>query len=293
MIDLHIHTNKSDGKYTPKEIIKKAKENNIDIISITDHDTTDAYSDDLFSYAKENNIKLIPGVEISTKINKCGIHILGYNIDLTNKKLKNKLYELRNARHIYLKEVTNKLKELGYIVNIEELEKIDSVTKAHIALDIVTNDKNKELLIEKFDHIPTKGEFIENIMNEGCEAYIRKNTITPIEAAKLIKEANGKAVLAHPVAYKYEDELKDQEILSLIKEMNIDAIEAYYIYIDKDNIKYNDIEQWKNFAIENDLYYTIGSDFHNEDNIRPVIGLINDLKLEDIEIQKILNFINK
>ena len=63
-IDLHIHTNCSDGKFSPMEILKKAKEQGINTISITDHDTVSAYTNDLFSYAQNNNITLIPGVEI-------------------------------------------------------------------------------------------------------------------------------------------------------------------------------------------------------------------------------------
>ena len=201
-IDLHIHSNYSDGKFSPKEIIDMAKQNNVKYISITDHDNVDAYTDELFDYANKNNVTLIPGVEISTKTDKCGIHVLGYNYDLNNKELKDQLCKLRNARHDYLRKVSNKLSNLGFIVNTNELDKIDSVTKGHIANDVVNNKNNKEQLIKFFGHLPNKGEFIETIMNEGCPAYVKKESITPKEAAKLIKNAGGKAVLAHPVAYK-------------------------------------------------------------------------------------------
>ena len=85
IIDLHIHTNCSDGAMTPKDIIDEAVKNGVSILSIADHDTVDAYSDELFQYAKSKNILIIPAVEISTKIKKCGIHVLGYNFDLHNK----------------------------------------------------------------------------------------------------------------------------------------------------------------------------------------------------------------
>ena len=285
IIDLHIHTNISDGALTPKEIIDEAANNNVHTIAIADHDTIDAYTKELYEYAKEKNINLITAVEISTKMNKAGIHVLGYNFDKKNKKLLKKLSLLRNARHDYLFNVTKKLNELGYKVNTEELDKIEAVTKAHISLDVISNKENEEILISNFGHIPSKGEFIETIMNENCPAYVKKESITPTEAAELIREAKGKVILAHPVAYTYEDNLTDEEIISIIKDMKADGIESNYIYIDRNNNKINDIEKWNNYAKKLNIITTIGSDFHNFDSIHPIVGLLNEninLSLNDI-----------
>ena len=98
-IDLHMHSVISDGVLTPKELIDEAVKNNVDTISICDHDSIEAYTDELFEYAKSNNINLIRGVEISTQ-DGVGVHVLGYNIDLNNQELIDTLYKLRNARHI-------------------------------------------------------------------------------------------------------------------------------------------------------------------------------------------------
>ncbi|MBR6504288.1 MAG: PHP domain-containing protein [Clostridia bacterium] len=285
MIDLHIHTNISDGMLSPQEVIDEAVKNRVSVIAIADHDTIEAYNDELYNHAKEKNIQIINAVEISTKIDRAGIHVLGYNVDINQKELKEKLYELRNARHIYLHAVAIKLNELGYVLNAEELDKIDSVTKAHIARDIIGNKENEKLLLQNFGYVPDMGEFIETVMNEGCPAYVRKSTINPKEAAELIRKAGGKVVLAHPVAYKYEDNLADEEVLEIVNEMKPDGIEAYYIYFDRNNNKINEIEKWKAFAKENNLFVTIGSDFHSKDGKRE-IGLINDdieLSNEDIE----------
>ena len=233
IIDLHIHSTMSDGTLTPYEIVDEAANNGVNTIAIADHDTVDAYTDELFEYAKEKEINIIKAVEISTKMNKVGIHVLGYNFDINNGDLKSKLFSLRNARHDYLYNVNNKLSELGYVLNVNELDKIDAVTKAHIALDIVDNPINKDLLLKIFGYVPAKGEFIETIMNEGCPAYVEKASITPLEAAELVRNAGGKVVLAHPVAYSYEDNLSDEDIISLIKEIKPDGIEANYIYIDR------------------------------------------------------------
>ena len=294
IIDLHIHTTCSDGELTPREVIDMAVKNKVSIISITDHDTIGAYEEELFDYAKDNNIKIIPGVEISTKNDKCGIHVLGYNIDLNNEEFKNKLEILRNSRHEYLYQVADKIRELGYIIDIIELDKIEAVTKAHIALNVISNDKNKDILMKQFGHIPNKGEFIEIIMNEGCPAYVKKNTITPREAVELIENASGVAVLAHPVAYKYEDDLTDEDIINLVRDMRVGMIEANYVYVDRNNKKINECDYWRDFAYKNNLKTTIGSDFHKNDGVRPVIGLIGeDIKLSDKEIDEMIDSLDR
>lgn len=292
LIDLHIHTNISDGELSPKEIIDEAVNNKASIISITDHDTIDAYTDDLIKYANNNKIDLIPGVEISTKSHGVGIHILGYNIDIHSNILKKQLEDLRNIRHEYLYNVGKKLKELGYEIDIEELDKIDAVTKAHISLQIINNLNNKEKLLKEFGHIPNKGEFIENIMNENCPAYVKKRSITPLEAANIIRKAGGKVVLAHPVAYEHQDNLTDLDIQEIIEEIIPDGIEANYIFYDRDENRYNESEKWKKVAKKNNLFTTIGSDFHTKSSKHALIGLINEnIHISDEEINDIINLL--
>lgn len=292
LIDLHIHTNCSDGALTPKEIIDEAYKNGINTIAICDHDTTEAYQEEIFNYAKEKNINLIVGVEISTKAKKYGVHVLGYNFDLNNKEFQEKLYTIKNARHIYLRKVANKLEEAGYKIDVERLDKIDAVSKAHIAYDVIENKENETKLKEVFGHIPDMGEFIETIMNEDCPCYVRKETISPKEASELIHHAGGKVVLAHPVAYTYEDNLTEKDIDDLVIDMKPDGIETNYIYIDKNNIKHNDIALWNNFAKKHNLQTTVGSDFHRKDNIHPYLGLIGEeINLTKEETEEMINFL--
>ena len=248
----------------------------------------------MFAYSESKNIKLINAVEISTKISKCGIHVLGYNFNLNDNIFKENLYKIRNARHDYLHNVAQKLNELGYFLNVDELDKIDAVTKAHIALDVINNKQNEKLLLNTFSHIPSKGEFIETIMNENCPAYVKKKTVTPKEAAEIIRAANGKVVLAHPVAYVHEDNLTDEDILNIIKDMNPDGLEANYLYVNRNDKKINEIQKWNQFAQDNNLFVTVGSDFHNKDGLRPEIGFVNtNFNLSDNEIEKIIQNVTK
>ena len=291
-IDLHIHTTCSDGHFSPKEVIDEAVKNEVKIIAIADHDTIEAYNEELFEYAKNKGIQIIPAVEISTKNEKAGIHVLGYNFDINNNEFKEQLYLIRNARHDYLHKVGKELNKLDYLLNIAELDKIDSVTKAHIALAIINNPKNEQKLIESFGHIPNKGEFIETIMNEGCPAYVKKVSVTPKKAAEIIRKAGGKVVLAHPVAYQHEDNLTDSEILKIVEDMNADGVEANYIYADRNNIKFDETKKWNEFAKIHGLKVTIGSDFHNADGIRPKIGLPNEnIEMTESEIEKLVEWL--
>lgn len=275
-IDLHIHSTVSDGALTPKEVIDEAYKNEVSVIAIADHDTVDAYNNELFEYAESKNIKLINAVEISAKAKKAGVHVLGYNLDVNNEEFKERLSKIRNARHDYLHKVAKKLTDLGYYVNLTELDKIDAVTKAHIAIDVITNLANKDKLLKEFGHIPAKGEFIESIMNENCPAYVEKVTVTPREAGEMIRTAKGKVVLAHPVAYVHEDNLTEEDILDIIKELQPDGLEAYYLYVDKNNQKFDESKKWCEFAKDNNLFVTIGSDFHNtKKKLKPQIGFVN------------------
>lgn len=274
-VDSHIHSYFSDGVLSPESILRKAKANGLKKISVTDHDTVSAYTDEFFRLAEELGIEVVSGVEISTTYNGSGFHVLGYDIDLKNETLLKTLDALNSARRDYLFAVSKILQSFGFVVNVKKISKERSITKAHIAKDIVTNYQNEELLIETFGHIPNKGEFIETLMNEGCPAYVEKFTITPMQASDIIHGAGGKVVLAHPVAYFYEDGVTEEEICNLLKLMKADGLEANYIYVDRRDMVHNDSEYWNEVAKKNNLFVTTGSDFHSMDGIRPDIGFAN------------------
>ena len=292
MLDLHIHSNCSDGALSPKEIIDIAVKNKVTAISIADHDGTLAYTKENIDYALSQGITLITGVEMSSRLDT-GFHVLGYGFDLHNKEMQATLLKLRNARVDYLYNVCKKLNALGYAIDPDKLKDIPSVTKAHISLDIINNPDNKDILRENFGHIPSKGEFIETIMNEGCPAFTLKYNITPSEASRIIHNAGGKVVLAHPVCYKHEDGLDKETIKNIIVDMQADGIEANYLYVNRDNQMINEIPVWRNVARDLNVFTTIGSDFHAFDPLRPEIGFVNTgIDITPEELEEILHNLN-
>ena len=197
-------------------------------------------------------------------------------------------YKIRNARHIYLHDVGKRLIEIGYKIDIDELDKIDVVTKAHISSQIVLNKENEEKLLEDFGHIPNRGEFIETIMNEGCIAYVDKYVPTLTEIHDVVKCAGGKVYLAHPVAYIHIDNLVEEDIQNIVNELKPDGIETNYILVNKENEKIDEIDRWNNFANRNNLFVSIGSDFHRFGKNHPVVGLVDDIELSDEEKEIII-----
>lgn len=275
-IDFHIHSCYSDGKLTPYEIVNLASEREIKYISITDHDTIKAYSDDLFVYANKKKVHLVSGVELSTQKGHRRFHILGYNIDLKNIRLIRHLQQMQISRTLYLDNVANKLKQHGFVLDKASLKNIESVTKAHIAQAVIDNPLNAKKLNEIFKTIPQRGMFIETLLNEGCPCYVKREMITPAQAARIIRGAGGIVVLAHPVAYLYENNMSIEEVANVVTSIKADGLETKYLYVDKDNRHVYDNHAWHQFAKDNNLIETSGSDFHFHDDIHPDLGELNE-----------------
>ncbi|HID0854226.1 PHP domain-containing protein [Clostridium botulinum] len=272
--DFHTHTSASDGKYSSKELIYLAKKEGLDIISITDHDTTDGIEEALF-YGKKLNIKVIPGIELSTTYNNCSIHVLGYfkgnnyknNLIQSFQKHK-KEYRKRRAN-----EIVDKLKKhFNIIISFDEI--MDStkgvISRPHIAKAIVEAGYDYS-----WDYI------FSNFIGEGCKAYVPNKTISTEEGISLLKESGAISVLAHPVL------IKKTNVEDLFK-LDFHGVEAIY-YMNKPE----DTTRFKNLAKKYNKIITGGSDFHGltkTDGSHP--DRIGATTLDQDNIEKLLKSIN-
>ena len=289
-IDMHIHSTCSDGSLSPENILKVAHKNGVKILSITDHDSVSAYTPQFLKKAEQYGISVINGCEMSTKINGVGFHVLGYNMDLKNENLLKTLDMLQNARVNYVYDVSKVLQKIGYIMNPEDIKDAPSVGKPHVTKNILTNPENHNKLISDFGHIPNVGEFIETILNEGCPAFVEKFHISPNEAVKVIKSAGGTAVLAHPVAYIYQDGVSRDEIVELVKNMNPDGIESYYLFTESNGNEIDESAFWTKFSKDKNLLCTIGSDYHDSWKGFAEIGFSNrDFSIPDKDLERIIS----
>jgi len=265
IIDLHTHTTYSDGSLTPAELIDRAASNGVSVLSIADHDTLGAYENDsIFEQAKKHGIRLIPGVEISAKYRSVGIHVLGLFIDYKNNTLNDTLKRQHNFRIDYMNRVVDMFEKDGWaIASKESLLSLGSVTKAHISQSIVEHEENTSRLKELFGEIPSRGMFIEAMMNEGCRYFIERETLSPEEAIQAIHDAHGIAIFAHPIASLYED-MNMTALRDVISNTNFDALEAFYYYHDQSRggAMVTAIDQMTELAQEFGLAVSAGSDYH-------------------------------
>jgi predicted metal-dependent phosphoesterase TrpH len=262
--DLHIHSTASDGRLTPAEVVKEAAERGLKFISLTDHDTIGGIVPALAAAKGFPDLKLIPGVEISTDIPDGEVHVLGYFIDYTSRELGAKLDQFRNSRLNRARGMVAKLDKLGIPLDWQRIQQIAGSSvmgRPHIA----------QAMLEK-GYIDTfKQAFTDYIGRDG-PAYVEREKVTPAEAVALIIKARGQAVLAHPFT------AGDPEAMTIeLKSAGMVGIETYYNgYTDEE------IEQLVAIAERHNLITTGGSDFHGLDSSESAIGGI-DLPLESVE----------
>lgn len=265
IVDLHTHTSYSDGTLKPAELIEQAAANDVAVLSITDHDTIDAYKDPTtFEAAKKYGVELVPGIELSAKYEGKSIHVLGLFIDVEDIAINSLITRQNEYRIQYATEVEELLLADGWNISREDfMTNGTTVTKAHIAQAVVEREDNKSRLEETFGTIPSRGAFIETFMNEGQPYYIPRPSISVGESIDAIHAANGVAICAHPVANVYEG-MTNAELHEVLEDNDFDGLEAFYYYFDqsKNGIMIDGIDQMTQIAEQHDMFITAGSDHH-------------------------------
>lgn len=255
-IDLHIHTTASDGEFSPETIVNLAKKQGFKVIAITDHDSIGGV-EEAVRVGKKLGVKVIPGLEISTLLEgKISVHMLGYGIDIKNRALNQALEKFNKERIRRAKEITEKLRKLGFKVYFSDIAKKvhGAIGKPHIADEILVIKENQARL--KKEKLNRDG-FIRKYLNYGGLAYVKKNKIESLAAIDLIHQAGGKAVWAHP-AYYTPDKKELVRIAKKFKKAGLDGIEVFY----RDH-KREQVELLYGLAQKFNLFITAGSDFHS------------------------------
>ncbi len=250
--DIHCHSNCSDGADTPSELLSKAIQAGLQGLSITDHDTIDAYTLRLFEEAENLKLALLPGVEISSELDGMSVHILGYGYDLASAHLKEFLTRMQEKRGERNRAILQKLAAKNMPVTEEELQnfaRLRTIGRPHIA----------QLMVNK-GYVSTIRDAFEKFLKEGASCYAAGIRYQPMEVIQEIHKAKGKAVLAHPHI------IKKGSFLRKLLDLPFDGIECYYSKLDKALEK-----PWLGIAKERGLIATGGSDYHG--NFKPLIPL--------------------
>lgn len=246
-VDLHVHTNFSDGTFSPKEVVEYAKKVGLSAIAITDHDTVDgvASADD---EGKKLGIEIIPGVELSCEVQtaeKSEMHILGYFVDWKSENFKEALNKFRAARQERANKMTKKLEEQGVLIKKEILDKMGgekSIGRLHFAKAIVESGFAKNIQ-----------EVFRKYLNPDRPAYVPKFKLSPEDAIKLIKSAGGIAVWAHPYYVHYSN----SGLIENLARAGLGGIEVWH-----SRHSASAARTFKQIADKFDLVATGGSDCH-------------------------------
>ena len=259
IIDMHVHSNASDGTFSPDALMEEAKRAGLSAMALTDHDTMDGTAP-AQEAAEKLGIEFIPGVELSTDYLGCEVHVLGYYVSKDDPKLKSMMEQFRDFRSSRNDRMVESLQQEGFSITMEELKKRapDSIlSRAHVAKYLVETGQAPDISF-----------VFANYIGEGCRCYIQRPMISPIDAVNLIRGAGGICVLAHPVMYKLpEDDL--HRMIQEMKDAGMCGIEAIY----SENTA-GDEKRFRELTASYGLIVTGGSDFHgaNKPDIKLGVG---------------------
>jgi predicted metal-dependent phosphoesterase TrpH len=260
--DLHLHTQFSDGTFTPEELVERAHQLGFAAIALTDHDSVEGCARAAAACASAG-MEFIPGAELTAEHEDIEVHILGYFLDTENQVLLDKIARFQAVRQNRIREMAAALNKLGIPLKAESvfaLANCKSPGRPHVARTLV-----KEKLIGNLD------EAFERYLKKGRPAWVPKTKMSALESVELIHQAGGLAVMAHPGLNRSD------AIIPALVEAGLDGIECFHT-------KHSTVmsERYLEFAEKYHLLVTGGSDCHGFSKKAPLIGTVK-LPYEHVE----------
>ena len=263
LVDLHMHSTFSDGRYTPTQLVEVAAAKGLAVLALTDHDSWNGVAEAQAAAARLGNIRVLTGVELGTQCENDSVHILGYHVNMSCEPLHAKMDEMRHGREMRLTRMLAKLDGLGYHIEVEACDpKNRAVGRPHVAKALVAAG-----------YFNTVQEVFDALLHRGGPAYVPQPKLAPEEAVQLIHEAGGIAVLAHP------SELSDGTLPErLLRAVPFDGVEVYHPSADK-----KAQAKWLQLAQELQLLVGGGSDFHAIPDRYPTELGVWQVRYEDVK----------
>ena len=262
LCDLHLHTTASDGSETPTQLVAHAREVELRVIAIADHDSTEGVAEALAA-ARGSGLEVIPGLEVSTDVPAGEVHLLGYFVNTASEELQSILRLLRESRVGRARKMVEKLATLGMSLDYERVREIagaGSVGRPHVA----------QAMLEK-GYVATSVEAFNRYIGRNGPAYVERYKLTPVEAVGLVRRAGGLPGLAHPVIMGAAESLGgDYNLDSLLAELvgaGLVAMECFYTGYPRE---VTDSLLARARALN--LVATGGSDYHGANLCGPVLG---------------------
>jgi hypothetical protein len=246
-IDLHTHTNRSDGTFTPDQLVRRAAEQGLDVIALTDHDTTEGL-EEAAAAATETGVELVPGVEFSAELDRTSVHVLCYWMDVGHAEFQAELGRLRDDRYRRGELMIEKLQELGFSISFERVREIaqgGNIVRPHVAQAMV-----------EAGIVASEEEAFERWIADGKPAHVPKHALAPLDAVALIRAAGGLCVLAHPGMWGDQTSVPDELIEAMA------AAGMVGLEVDHTDHSPEQRERYRAMARGLDLIPTGGSDCH-------------------------------
>jgi 3',5'-nucleoside bisphosphate phosphatase len=246
-IDLHTHTNRSDGTFTPTELVRLASQRGLEVVAITDHDTIDGLEEGAEA-GLELGVDVVPGTELSAEHQGASVHVLCYWMDPENVELQAELVRLRSERLVRGEAMVEKLRTLGYPVSFERVREIagsGNIVRPHVA----------QALVEA-GVVADEEEAFDRLIGDGGPAYVPKHALAPLDALALVRRAGGTCVLAHPGMWNDEAPVPE-DLIEAMAEGGMVGLEA-----DHPEHTPEQREQYRGLAKRLGLVVTGGSDCH-------------------------------
>jgi len=242
LIDVHMHTTASDGVYSPEELTQRVRAAGIKLFAFTDHDSCASLRAGA-ELAARCGLRFLNGIELGTQYGGHSFHVLGYGIDAEHEPLLQKIASLRRGREERLLKILSRLAALGIKIDPCQVDARDrAVGRPHVARALV-----------KLGYVRSYAEAFDRYLARGKPAYEPQPRLLPREAVKLIHDAGGVAVLAHP------EEVGDRNLArNVLGETCWDGVEVFH----PSNRSEEGQNFWRCEAEARDLFITGGDDFH-------------------------------
>ncbi|MGB0580590.1 MAG: PHP domain-containing protein [Limisphaerales bacterium] len=252
--DLHMHTNFSDGTFSPEELAARGHEKGLRVLALTDHDTVGG-CERMGKACRELGVEFINASELTCEIDGNEVHMLGYFLDIKNELLLEKLAQFQKVRQDRISEMTDALNKVGVPLEaaaVFELAGCKAPGRPHLARALV-----------KEGHVKSVEEAFDKYLRKGKAAWVPKSKVGAPEAIELIHQAGGIAVMAHPGLNKTDD------VIPSMIDAGMDGLECFH-----SRHSVNDIERYEGMTEKYGLLATGGSDCHGMNRGNPLIGSI-------------------
>ncbi|NLM00631.1 MAG: PHP domain-containing protein [Treponema sp.] len=249
MIDLHCHSSASDGMYEPEELVKKAHDEGIKVLALTDHDTVDGL-DQAKKTADKLNMIFVPGIELNIDWPKGEFHLLGLNFQKESKSLSEIITFLKNdrmERNLYILE---KMNEHGIRCSLDDIKKISG--------DAVIGRPHFAQYLLEIKKVRTRQQAFDKYLSFGKPFYVKRTGVNLDEAIVAICESGGIPVIAHPLSL-YLSWGKIEDVLQNLFERGVQGLEAWH-----PGARFVDCQRLEKMARKIGFFITAGSDFHGE-----------------------------